>query len=121
MHAPLVRRHPAARRRHLLLPLSRRPVRHQERRAAGGPAATAAAAGCPRGSRPRRVCGGHATFGGFVTQARRTFTRDQRATIVNGMLGFVLIALVLQLWLLTATMHAWLGGDDSLVLPAALI
>jgi len=26
---------------------------------------------------------------------------------------------VLQLWLLTSTMNAWLGGDDSVVWPAA--
>ena len=52
--------------------------------------------------------------------ARRPFTRDQRTTIVNGMLVFVLIVALLQLWLLTATMNAWLGGDDSIVWPGAL-
>ena len=36
------------------------------------------------------------------------------------MLAFVLILVVLQLWLLTATMNAYLGGDDSIVWPAAL-
>lgn len=51
-------------------------------------------------------------------QARRPFTRDQRVTIINGMLGFVLIVVILQLWLLTATMNAWLGGDESIVWPA---
>jgi hypothetical protein len=50
---------------------------------------------------------------------RRPFTRDQRATIVNGMLAFVVVIVILQLWLLTATMHAYLGGDSSLVWPAA--
>jgi hypothetical protein len=50
---------------------------------------------------------------------RRPFTRDQRMTIVNGMLAFVLMLVVLQLWLLTATMDAYLGGDESVVLPAA--
>ena len=50
---------------------------------------------------------------------RRPFTRDQRTTIVYGMLAFVLILVVLQLWLLTATMNAYLGGDDSVVWPAA--
>ena len=35
------------------------------------------------------------------------------------MLCFVLILVVLQLWLLTATMNAYLGGDDSVVWPAA--
>ena len=50
---------------------------------------------------------------------RRPFTREQRTTIVYGMLAFVLILVVLQLWLLTATMNAFLGGDDSIVWPAA--
>jgi len=50
---------------------------------------------------------------------RRPFTRDQRTTIVYGMLAFVLILVVLQLWLLTATMNAYLGGDESVIWPAA--
>jgi hypothetical protein len=50
---------------------------------------------------------------------RRPFTRSQRNTIVTGMLGFVLTLVVLQLWLLTATMNAYLGGDDSVIWPAA--
>jgi hypothetical protein len=49
----------------------------------------------------------------------RPFTRAQRATIVNGMLCFVLMLVVLQLWLLTATMNAYLGGDQSIIWPAA--
>ena len=51
--------------------------------------------------------------------AKRPFNRDQRATIIFGMLMFVLMLVVLQLWLLTATMNAWLGGDDSVVWPGA--
>jgi len=39
--------------------------------------------------------------------------------IVQGMLAFVLILVVLQLWLLTATMNAYLGGDGAVVWPAA--
>ena len=53
--------------------------------------------------------------------ARRPFSRDQRMVIVNGMLVFVLIVAMLQLWLLTATMNAWLGGDDSIVWPGAVV
>ena len=49
----------------------------------------------------------------------RPFTRDQRMPILHGMIMFVLVVVVLQLWLLTATMNAWLGGDDSIVWPAA--
>jgi hypothetical protein len=50
---------------------------------------------------------------------KRPFSREQRITIIHGMLIFVLVVVVLQLWLLTATMNAWLGGDDSIVWPAA--
>jgi uncharacterized protein DUF6755 len=49
----------------------------------------------------------------------RPFSRGQRATIVNGMLAFVMMLVVLQLWLLTATMNAYLGGDQSIIWPAA--
>jgi hypothetical protein len=54
-----------------------------------------------------------------MNATRRPFTREQRLTIVHGMLIFVVVIVVLQLWLLTATMNAWLGGDDSIVWPAA--
>ena len=57
----------------------------------------------------------------MTTSSKRPFSRDQRSTIVYGMLVFVLIVVVLQLWLLTATMNAWLGGDDAIVWPAAAV
>lgn len=50
---------------------------------------------------------------------RRPFTREQRTTVVYGMLAFVLILVICQLWLLTATMNAYLGGDESVIWPAA--
>jgi hypothetical protein len=50
---------------------------------------------------------------------RRPFTREQKTTIVYGVLSTVLVLVVLQLWLLTATMNAFLGGDDAVVWPAA--
>lgn len=49
---------------------------------------------------------------------RRHATRAQRTTVIYGVLCFVTILVVLQLWLLTATMDAWLGGDDGVVWPA---
>jgi len=52
---------------------------------------------------------------------RRPFTRDQRTTIVYGMLAFVLIVLILQLWLLTATMNAYLGRDETVIVPATVV
>lgn len=51
---------------------------------------------------------------------RPRFVRSQRMTIVNGILVFVVLIVVLQLWLLTATMNAYLGGDHAVVVPAAL-
>ena len=51
----------------------------------------------------------------------RGFTREQRTTIVYGILGFVVVLVVLQLWLLTATMNAYLGGDHAVVVPAGLV
>ncbi len=47
------------------------------------------------------------------------FPRPQRLTVINGILSIVLILDVLQLWLLTATMNAYLGGDQGVLLPAA--
>jgi hypothetical protein len=47
------------------------------------------------------------------------FARHQRKTIINGILSIVMVLVVLQLWLLTATMNAYLGADDSILLPAA--
>jgi hypothetical protein len=49
---------------------------------------------------------------------RRQATRAQRTTIVYGIMCFVLVLVIVQLWLLSATMNAFLGGDDSAILPA---
>jgi hypothetical protein len=51
---------------------------------------------------------------------RRPFTRQQRLTVVYGILCIVLILVILQLWLLTATMNAYLGGDEAVILPAGV-
>lgn len=51
---------------------------------------------------------------------RRQFSREQKLTIIYGILSIVLIIVVMQLWLLTATMNAFLGGDDSVIVPAAI-
>ena len=50
---------------------------------------------------------------------KRPFTREQRTTIIYGMLAFILILVILQLWLFTATMNAYLGGDEGVIWPAA--
>jgi len=51
---------------------------------------------------------------------RSHFARSQRSTIALGILWIVGSIVVLQLWLLTATMSAFLGGNDNIALPAAL-
>ncbi|HEX7117951.1 MAG TPA: DUF6755 family protein [Longimicrobiales bacterium] len=48
------------------------------------------------------------------------FPRGQRLMIVTGILCIVLILDILQLWLLVATMNAYLGGETGILLPAAL-
>jgi hypothetical protein len=49
-----------------------------------------------------------------------TLTRRQKDTIINSIGLTVGLLVVLQLWLLTATMNAWMGGDRSVVWPAAI-
>jgi hypothetical protein len=44
---------------------------------------------------------------------------QQRIAIVQGILCIVLVLVVLQLWLFTATMEAYLGGDITILWPAA--
>jgi hypothetical protein len=51
---------------------------------------------------------------------RRPFSRQQKMTIIFGILCIVLIIVVLQLWLLTATMNAFLGGEEAVIIPAAI-
>jgi hypothetical protein len=48
------------------------------------------------------------------------FARSQRMTIILGILSIIVLIVILQLWLLTATMNAYLGGDTSILWPAAL-
>ena len=50
----------------------------------------------------------------------RPFSRRERGMIVTGILCIVLLLVVMQLWLLTATMNAFLAADESPVWPAAL-
>ena len=54
-------------------------------------------------------------------RARLPLARVQRMTIVNAMLLFVILIVILQLWLLTASVNAYLGGDTAVTLPAALV
>jgi hypothetical protein len=49
------------------------------------------------------------------------FTRSRSMTIVNGILPLAVLIVVLQLWLFTATVNAYLGGDRAIVVPAAVV
>lgn len=49
----------------------------------------------------------------------RPLTREQMTTILQGILCLVVFVVLLQVWILTATTNAWLGGDDSILWPAA--
>ena len=51
---------------------------------------------------------------------RRAFSRKQKTTIVFGILSVVTMLVVLQLWLLTATMNAFLAGQQRVITPAAV-
>jgi hypothetical protein len=50
----------------------------------------------------------------------RRFALAQRMIIAQGILAIVVVIILLQLWLFTATMNAYLGGDTSVLLPAGL-
>jgi heme A synthase len=69
-------------------------------------------------SDPRPAEGASAPVEGSARS--RPLTRDQRTTVVYGILCFILVLVVLQLWLLMATMNAYLGEDDAPIWPAAV-
>ena len=48
------------------------------------------------------------------------FARSQRLTIATGILFIVVIVIILQLGLFTATMNAYLGGDRAILWPTAI-
>jgi hypothetical protein len=50
---------------------------------------------------------------------RRRLSRAQRTPILSGIISIVVLIVVLQLWLFTATMNAYLGGDYGMAAPAA--
>jgi hypothetical protein len=42
-------------------------------------------------------------------------------TVISGALALIAILLVVQMWLLTATLESYLAGDRGAALPAALV
>jgi len=53
-------------------------------------------------------------------KAKRNFSRAQKTTIIDGILSIVMVIVILQLWLLTATMNAYLAGEQEVIVPAAI-
>jgi len=51
---------------------------------------------------------------------KRTFSRQQKTTIVFGILSIAVMLVILQLWLLTATMNAYLAHQERVIIPAAI-
>jgi hypothetical protein len=100
--------------------LPRGKVRSQHRRPGRRATAASAHPHRARDQGPRHLRRPRGGANDMNARSRRPFSREQRTTIISGMLLFVLILVVLQLWLLTATMNAWRGGDDSIVWPGAL-
>lgn len=57
----------------------------------------------------------------MTTRRAPRFARSQRMAIVNGILAIIILIIILQLWLFWATMNAFLGGHESILLTAALV
>jgi len=47
--------------------------------------------------------------------------RDTRLSAVNGALGMTVVLLVVQMWLLTATLEAYLAGHRDTAIPGAIV
>jgi hypothetical protein len=46
---------------------------------------------------------------------------DPRLTVVDSALALIAVIVVVQIWLLTATLEAWLAGHHTVALPAAIV
>ncbi len=55
-----------------------------------------------------------------MSPTRAPRPRSERLVVIYGITSFILVLVVCQLWLITATVNAYLGGDDSVVVPAAV-
>jgi hypothetical protein len=48
------------------------------------------------------------------------FSRKQKTTMLYGILSLTTMLVVLQLWLLMATMNAYLAHQERVIIPAAI-
>lgn len=72
----------------------------------------------PPSSHPALPAPGPAAQRTGTPLSRARADRQARLGVVSGILTIVLILGLMQLWLLTATMNAYLGGDHAVVWPA---
>jgi hypothetical protein len=47
--------------------------------------------------------------------------RKRGSTAIDGALALIMMLLIVQMWLLTATLESYLAGHHEVVLPAAII
>ncbi|MEP7012774.1 MAG: DUF6755 family protein [Acidobacteriota bacterium] len=52
---------------------------------------------------------------------RSVLPRKQRSTAIDGAIALIAILLIVQMWLLSAALEAFLGGHKETALPAAVI
>lgn len=48
-------------------------------------------------------------------------TQKQGLTAIDGALALVVVLLIVQMWLLTATLESYLAGHHTVALPAAIV
>jgi hypothetical protein len=48
-------------------------------------------------------------------------TPQRGITAIDGAIGLIAVLLIIQMWLLTATLEAYLAGHSEPILPAAII
>ena len=46
---------------------------------------------------------------------------DKRVPAINGALGMIVLLIVAQMWLLTATLEAYLAGHHEAAVPGAIV
>jgi len=46
---------------------------------------------------------------------------NQAMVAIDGALALIAVLLIVQMWLLSATLEAYLGGRDGVVVPAAVV
>lgn len=52
---------------------------------------------------------------------RTVLPRKHRSTAIDGVISLIAILLIVQMWLLSAALEAFLGGHDESALPAAVL